>query len=135
MLILIGLVWVRLGLETVPDEYFEPVKKLFNIPQWVGIMGGKKNKALYFVGHEGDSLIFLDPHYVTDAIKKENITNFDVSSYIWKTPKKLAMNYLDPWLGVGFLVKDSHDFEDLKKQLKQLKKQDPSHNIISLISQ
>jgi hypothetical protein len=45
-------------------------------------MGGKKNKALYFVGHEGDSLIFLDPHYVTDAIKKENITNFDVSSYI-----------------------------------------------------
>jgi hypothetical protein len=74
------IVCVRLGLEGVDEEYFGPIRKIFDIPQCVGIMGGKKDKALYFVGHEGNSLIFLDPHYVTDAIKKDD-EKFSVSSY------------------------------------------------------
>ena len=74
------IVCVRLGLEGVDEEYFAPIKKIFDVPQCVGIMGGKKDKALYFVGHEGNSLIFLDPHYVTDAIKKGD-EKFSVASY------------------------------------------------------
>lgn len=96
-------------------------------------MGGKKNKALYFVGYEGDNLIFLDPHFVSDAIPKESHHDFDISSYVWKTPKKLAMTHLDPCLGVGFLVHDAADFNDLVAQLKILKKNDPHNNIISVI--
>jgi cysteine protease ATG4 len=41
------------------------------MPQCAGILGGKPNFALYFVGHQGDNLIFLDPHYVQDALKNK----------------------------------------------------------------
>lgn len=37
----------------------------------MGILGGKPNFALYFVGYQGDHLIFLDPHYVQDALKSD----------------------------------------------------------------
>lgn len=31
---------------------------------FMGAMGGKPGQALYFVGLQGDELIFLDPHFV-----------------------------------------------------------------------
>lgn len=72
---------VRLGLESIPEEYYSAIKAAFEIPHLVGIMGGKKNKALFFVGHEGDNLIFLDPHIVQDAIPAKSIETFDLKSY------------------------------------------------------
>lgn len=34
-----------------------------------GVIGGKPEKALYFVGKHKDQFIYLDPHYVHDAKK------------------------------------------------------------------
>jgi cysteine protease ATG4 len=95
-------------------------------------MGGKKNKALYFVGYEGNGLIFLDPHYVNDAIQKRDVEEFDVSSYTCKTPKKLDMSSLDPCLSVGFLVKTADDFISLKNDLKKLKEDFKDASIVSI---
>lgn len=127
------IVCVRLGLDNVDEEYFSGIRKIFDIKQCVGMMGGKKNKALYFVGHEGENLIFLDPHYVTDAVKKSDVDDFDVSSYTCNVPKKLSMRHLDPCLAFGFLAKDSIDFDELIDSLKTLKKEEPNFTIISSI--
>ena len=40
--------------------------------QYRGLLGGKPQKALYFVGMNNDEYIYLDPHYVQTA--KEDIT-------------------------------------------------------------
>jgi cysteine protease ATG4 len=65
------LVTVRLGLKRIESEYFDPITKCFDMPQCVGLIGGKPNFALYFVGHQDKHLIFLDPHYVQEALKDE----------------------------------------------------------------
>lgn len=44
-------VTVRLGIQKIDSEYFESITKCFEYPQCVGIIGGKPNFALYFVGH------------------------------------------------------------------------------------
>mmetsp|Transcript_34626 Transcript_34626/g.40076 ORF Transcript_34626/g.40076 Transcript_34626/m.40076 type:complete len:114 (+) Transcript_34626:556-897(+) len=64
---LVLIVNVRLGLERVEEEYYESVRNVLRMQQCMGVMGGKKNKALYFVGTEGQELVFLDPHFVKEA--------------------------------------------------------------------
>ena len=96
------------------------------------MMGGKPRKALYFVGYEGDGLIFLDPHKVNDAVNPDEKDTFDVGSYTWTSPKKISFSNIDPCLGVGFLVKDSTEFSDLETELKSLKVKHGAYNIISI---
>jgi cysteine protease ATG4 len=63
---------VRLGLESIGKEYFESIRHIFKIPNNLGIIGGKRNSALYFIGEFGDRLIYLDPHMNQSAIKPSN---------------------------------------------------------------
>lgn len=64
---------IRLGLNNIPLEYLESVKEIFNFSSNVGICGGKEHSALYFVGFSNPDLIYLDPHYVQDAIDSEDV--------------------------------------------------------------
>ena len=93
---------------------------------WVGAIGGRKNKAHYFVGSENNNLVFLDPHYVNEAIKKDSCDDFDVSSYVWDNPMTLSMDNLDPGLGFGFLVNNEEEFNDLKQNIEKHKCEDPN---------
>jgi cysteine protease ATG4 len=54
----------RLGMKTIDPLYYEAILNLFNAPCCIGFVGGKPDKAFYFVGANGDKLIYLDPHYV-----------------------------------------------------------------------
>ena len=58
----------RLGLSGIDPMYHDGLRSLFDLPQCVGLLGGKPNFALYFVGHthsvDSSHMIFLDPHYV-----------------------------------------------------------------------
>ncbi|CAO1617611.1 unnamed protein product [Sympodiomycopsis kandeliae] len=65
VLILIG---IRLGLEGVNPMYYESVQKMFTFPQSVGIAGGRPSSSYYFVGYQGNSLFYLDPHNVRPAV-------------------------------------------------------------------
>ena len=129
-----NLVNERIGAETPEKGYFETIKDIFKIPTWVGMMGGKRNKALYFVGYQGDNLLFLDPHYEQEALRLTEgmeSKNLDISTYTCTQPKLLDMTQLDTWLGIGFLVKNSEDFSQLKTQLKKLT---TKHKEFSLVS-
>ena len=55
---------VRLGLNKINREYYLPILEYFKCPLNTGIIGGRPNQALYFVGTQKSELIFLDPHYV-----------------------------------------------------------------------
>ncbi|CCO25637.1 Cysteine protease atg-4.1 [Caenorhabditis elegans] len=54
---------LRLGLTTINPCYLSAIQEFFKIPQCVGIIGGRPNHALYFVGMSGSKLFYLDPHY------------------------------------------------------------------------
>ena len=53
----------KLGLDKCNPDYLPVVKKVMQFPQFIGMIGGKRREALYFVGFHGDQLIHLDPHY------------------------------------------------------------------------
>jgi len=60
---------IRLGLDSIQPAYLHQVKCLFEIPENVGIAGGKDHMALYFVGTEDinnpkSGLFYLDPHLI-----------------------------------------------------------------------
>ncbi len=61
---------VRLGFEQIGDNFHKAVIRCMKFSQFTGIVGGKPDKAFYFMGHssnnegEEESLIFLDPHIV-----------------------------------------------------------------------
>ncbi|KAJ2008959.1 hypothetical protein GGI04_000832 [Coemansia thaxteri] len=59
---LLLLVPVRLGLSRLNLGYIPKIKTLFQIPQSVGLVGGKPSRSFYFIGRQGDNLFYLDPH-------------------------------------------------------------------------
>lgn len=65
VVILIG---IRLGLDSVNPIYYESVKETFSFPHSVGIAGGRPSSSYYFMGHQGNSLFYLDPHNVRPAV-------------------------------------------------------------------
>lgn len=65
VLILLNL---RLGIEGVNPIYYSALRSLFSLPQSVGIAGGRPSSSYYFVGAQGDSLFYIDPHHTTVAV-------------------------------------------------------------------
>lgn len=71
---LVVILLTRVGLDCPQEEYRRVVMDLLELPQSVGIIGGKPNKALYFVGKDSlDRLIYLDPHYVQESSTRKNM--------------------------------------------------------------
>ena len=52
------------------QQYHDPVTRCFRMPNTMGIVGGKPKMSLYFVGHQGDNVFYLDPHVVQPAFVK-----------------------------------------------------------------
>lgn len=61
------IILVRLGLQYPEPEYLELLSTLMTWKWFRGILGGKPEKALYFIGIKDKSFIYLDPHYVQTA--------------------------------------------------------------------
>ena len=68
---------VRVGLDKIPKDYYEGIKKLFTLKECIGIIGGKTRLAYYFIGYnnEDDTLLYLDPHVTKEADKVINLGN------------------------------------------------------------
>jgi len=120
------LVTTRLGLSGIDPSYHDGLRALFDLPQCVGLLGGKPNFALYFVGHtqspDNSHMIFLDPHFVQDSIVTPNghyicrPPNFDTYfPSVRSTAKKINMNQLDPGVGIGLLIRNGGDLRKIKE--------------------
>ena len=58
------LIPVRLGISNVTSCYYSQIKYFLSCKVSLGIVGGRPNSSLYFIGFQGNDLIYLDPHYV-----------------------------------------------------------------------
>jgi cysteine protease ATG4 len=62
------LISVRLGGESINKIYYEPLKEFFKMSTCIGMVGGKPKHSLYFIGYQGDKVIYLDPHLCQPAV-------------------------------------------------------------------
>ncbi|KAJ6549031.1 hypothetical protein DFH09DRAFT_1169582, partial [Mycena vulgaris] len=60
VLLLLG---IRLGLDGMNPFYHETIEMLYTFPQSVGIADGRPSPSYYFVGAQGNGLVYLDPHH------------------------------------------------------------------------
>ena len=77
---------VRLGIDDISKEYLSSIKKLFSCKECLGIIGGKRSQAYYFIGYREKEILYLDPHTVRECCLNINskAANFLVaaSNYI-----------------------------------------------------
>ncbi|CAK9300755.1 unnamed protein product [Gordionus sp. m RMFG-2023] len=71
---LILVVPLRLGLTHIIPSYFEALKAFFQLPQCIGILGGKPKHASWYIGYTGNDLIYLDPHTVQKSLNLKEFT-------------------------------------------------------------
>lgn len=116
------LLWIpmRLGIDSLSADYVAPLKELFLTRFCVGIAGGKPNSALYFVGFDGDDLVYLDPHVSRPAVRAftpEQISGEDLATYLCGELKRVNILSIDPCFVVGFVIPDLDSFESWRKEI------------------
>jgi cysteine protease ATG4 len=88
-----------LGIGKLEASYYRTVKQFLNMKECVGIIGGTKTSALYFMGYQVESLLFLDPHRVTEVSNTRD-------SYSCDNPRLIDMTEVDSSMAVGFVVEN-----------------------------
>ena len=105
---------IRVGLETIPVEYYKGIRDLFSLKECIGIIGGKTRQAYYFIGYVDDenSLLYLDPHVIKDSDKEVNNENI-LTKNINKEIHSLKMNRMSTAFTIGFCFRDYEEFLEL----------------------
>ena len=114
------LVSTRLGLKKPSEALAQNIKKCFHFPQSVGLIGGRPNFAMYFVGYQGDRLILLDPHEVQEPAERFSDLPKRLCTFTCSEAKTLKIKKLDPCIAIGFFLRDRADFEDFVERSRLL---------------
>ncbi|KAG0043859.1 Cysteine protease atg4b [Gryganskiella cystojenkinii] len=109
----------RFGLEKLTQKYISNLKKLFQLPQFLGIAGGRPGRSLYFVANQGSELFYFDPHFVKTRATPDELNQCPASSYHCQSVRTMEMLELDPSMMLGFLISSFTDLIDLSTRLKQ----------------
>ncbi|KAL8706826.1 MAG: hypothetical protein Q9201_000165 [Fulgogasparrea decipioides] len=120
-LILVG---IRLGIDRVTPVYWEALKASLQLPQSVGIAGGRPSSSHYFVGFQGDNFFFLDPHQTRAALPLRSdvmeYTREDIDSCHTRRLRRLLIQDMDPSMLIGFLIRDREDWHKWRKSVTEV---------------
>lgn len=111
---------MMLGLDMVNFELYSSYKALMKFPQSVGIIGGKSRSALYIVGSQADSLLYLDPHFAQPSARSIEELSMILPSYSCEVPLLLPLKQAESSLGVGFFFQSKPDYIAFKTQASDL---------------
>jgi len=104
---------LRLGLDTLNPSYGPCLCALFALRQTVGIIGGAPRRSFYFVGCQGEQLLYLDPHEVQPALGLPLGAEQLRSCHCLNLPRSISVSQIDPSLALGFLCSSSQAFDEL----------------------
>jgi len=104
---------LRLGLDTLNPSYVPCLCALFGLRQSVGIIGGAPRRSFYFVGCQGEQLLYLDPHEVQPALGLPLGAEQLRSCHCHQPPRSIPAAQIDPSLALGFLCSSARDFDEL----------------------
>ncbi|XP_064615876.1 cysteine protease ATG4B-like isoform X2 [Liolophura sinensis] len=129
---------LRLGLSEINSVYIDSLRKCLTLKQSVGIIGGKPNHALWFIGCVGEEMVFLDPHTTQPFVDLE-AKQFCDESFHCPRASRMKVQHLDPSIALGFYCGTEAEFNDLcvginrlliqpiKMPMFELHKERPAH--------
>ncbi|KAF5305695.1 hypothetical protein FQA39_LY09184 [Lamprigera yunnana] len=108
---------LRLGLSEINPIYIAGLQTCFTFKQSLGVIGGKPNLALYFIGCVGSEVIFLDPHTTqksgfVEHKQTEDEIDLDIT-YHCKYASRMSILSMDPSVAICFLCKTEEEFDHL----------------------
>lgn len=105
-----GLVFlsVRLGINTIPIEYHESIKRVFDFKNCIGIIGGKGSTAYYFIGYSQQSFLYLDPLLAQECTKDLGSESYNVKSVF-----QLNFNQMQTAFTIGFQFRSFEEYKDI----------------------
>lgn len=114
---------LRLGLSAINPVYVKGLKMCFTFRQSLGVIGGKPNHALYFIGHVGDQVVYLDPHTTQPVahVQDKEQSYEKLADQTYHCPKASRSNILnmDPSVAVCFFCSTEPEFEILCQQIQE----------------
>lgn len=114
---------LRLGLNEINPIYIQGLKKCFTFKQSLGVIGGKPNHALYFIGFVGDEVIYLDPHTTQPAVvledKEQEHEKFSDASYHVQYASRSHILHMDPSVAACFLCTSEGEFDSLCSSIRK----------------
>jgi cysteine protease ATG4 len=106
---------VRLGITNISLDYHDSIRKYFLCKESIGILGGIKDLAYYFIGYKDDGeLLYLDPHSTKECCSYINEIDFN-DKYLSKNIKSLSINKMTTALSFGFIFRNYLEFCDMNK--------------------
>ncbi|KAF2814885.1 uncharacterized protein BDZ99DRAFT_515650 [Mytilinidion resinicola] len=112
-LILIG---TRLGIDKITPAYWNSLKASLQMPQSMGIAGGRPSASHYFVGTQANTLFYLDPHdtrrFLPHPSPPNSLTPEEVDTCHTRRLRRIDIKEMDPSMLVAFLIKDAADWAD-----------------------
>ena len=115
-LILVG---IRLGIDRVTPAYWDALKASLQLPQSVGIAGGRPSSSHYFFGIQGDQFFYLDPHVTRPGLRlcldPADLTQEEVDSCHTRRLRRLPLKDMDPSMLIAFLIKDEEDWKSWRR--------------------
>lgn len=117
-LILVG---IRLGIDRVTPAYWEALKASLQLPQSVGIAGGRPSSSHYFFGIQGDQFFYLDPHVTRPALpfpkNPKDFTEEEIDSCHTRRIRRLPLKDMDPSMLIAFMIKDEEDWKSWRRAI------------------
>jgi cysteine protease ATG4 len=113
---------LRLGLHSINSIYADSLCGCLEFPQTVGFIGGKPRHSVYYVGHQGKMLKYMDPHTVQNTVHPGMSfpTIEDLLTYHCMTPRSMKVSDIDPSLALGFVIRNEHDFDDFSRRVQDM---------------
>ncbi|UZP45461.1 hypothetical protein NXS19_013273 [Fusarium pseudograminearum] len=118
------LVGTRLGIDKITPVYWEALIAALQMPQSVGIAGGRPSSSHYFIGAQGSFLFYLDPHHTRVALpyREDPIeyTSEEIASCHTPRLRRIHVREMDPSMLIGFLIQNEVDWQELKRNVKHV---------------
>ncbi|KAG1672826.1 hypothetical protein FOA52_004630 [Chlamydomonas sp. UWO 241] len=122
------LIPLTLGVGKVHPLYFPQLKHALTWPESVGIVGGRPGASLFFVGHQDENLMYLDPHEEQPVAPLPS----GCGSYFCGQPRLMPMGGMDPSLALGFLVSSRSELASLTARLEDLSRRFPGAPLLTV---
>ena len=104
------LIPLMLGCMKIDKRYYRTVKVLLECKYSVGIIGERKNAALYLVGYQGEKVFFLVPHHIKRACRDIRDFNERIGEYSSHSLLSQKISQLGSSMTLGFYFRGLEEF-------------------------